>query len=255
MKIVLIEDEFPALERLEKLVRKVAPDLRIEACLQSVEESLRWFGSHAAPDLVLSDIQLSDGLSFEIFEQLSASVPIIFITSYDEYALKAFKLNSIDYLLKPLKTDELQTAIEKFKGMQPASMPDYVKRLQTAIAQLQSPHTPYKSRLLVKQGEQLLPISQAEIAYFFTANEMTCLIRNDGKQFVIDYTLEEMEKQLPPQRFFRLNRQFLASASCISQIYPFFNGRLKLELRPASAQEVFVSREKASAFKDWLEGA
>ncbi len=256
MNALIIEDEYPAAERLEKLIHKIDPSIAIAGVLESIDAAVKWLGTYPAPDLIFSDIQLSDGLSFQIFERLSVQTPIIFTTSYDEYAIKAFKVKSIDYLLKPIKVQELEAALAKFKAMRTAFSPaDYALKIESLIDNLQTSEAKkYKTRFLVKYHEQLVPIAQEEIAYFLTANELVCLVRKDGKQFLVDYTLEELEKRLNPQYFFRLNRQFLASMSSIAHIHTYFNGKLKLELQPTVTDEVIVSREKAYLFKEWMEG-
>jgi DNA-binding LytR/AlgR family response regulator len=261
MTTIIIEDEYPAAERLEKLIKKADESMQILTVLESIEVAKKWFSENPAPDLIFSDIQLSDGLSFQIFEQIPIKSPIIFTTSYDEYAIKAFKVKSIDYLLKPIKPQELQNAIEKFKNLknefsQGQNLGNlYTLKMESLLDTLQTAEKKYKSRFLVEQGDQLLPIPTDQIAYFFTSNEMLCLVRKDNKQFLIDYTLEELEQCLDPTHFFRLNRQFFAHISAIQKIHTYFNGKLKLEIAPTPTQEVLVSREKASAFKKWIEGA
>jgi DNA-binding LytR/AlgR family response regulator len=256
MKTLIIEDEYPAAERLEKLIRKVDPSIEIIGVLGSIEAAGEWLQAHSLPDLIFSDIQLSDGLSFQIFEQFSVKAPIIFTTSYDEYAIKAFKVKSIDYLLKPIKLQELELAIGKFRDMQKAFSPvDYAMKIESLLDNLKTTGSrKHKTRFLVKQHDQLVPVTQEEIAYFLTANELVCLVRKDGKQFLVDYTLEELDKLLDPQHFFRLNRQFIAAMPAIARIHTYFNGKLKLELKPETPHEVVVSREKAQVFKEWMEG-
>lgn len=255
MKALIIEDEYPAAERLIKLIHKADASIEILAVLDSIEAAKRWFLSHPAPDLIFSDIQLSDGLSFVIFEEIDIKSPIIFTTSYDEYAIKAFKVKSIDYLLKPIKPYELVAAIEKFKETQVAfSANDYTLKMQSLLDSLPMSGRKYKTRFLVQQQDQLLPIPQEQIAYFFTANEMVCLVRSDNRQFLVDYTLEELEKLLNPSYFFRLNRQYIASLPAVQKIHTYFNGKLKLELHPEPSHDILISREKAPFFKEWLEG-
>ncbi|WP_266362455.1 LytR/AlgR family response regulator transcription factor [Tellurirhabdus rosea] len=255
MKALLIEDEYPAAERLEKLIRKLDPRIEIVAVLESVEAGKRWFAAGQPVDLIFSDIQLSDGLSFQIFEAFPAHSPIIFTTSYDEYAIKAFRVRSIDYLLKPIKLPELAEAIRKYRDLKQEFSPDaYARKVESLLDSLEMTRRTHKSRFLVKNGEQLIPLAQDEVAYFYTANELTCLVSRDGKQYLVDYTLEDLEARVDPLRFFRLNRQFIAQVSSIHRIHTYFNGKLKIELRPEAAQEVLVSREKAPAFKAWLDG-
>ena len=256
MKTLIIEDEYPAAERLEKLIRAVDASIEIMGVLGSIEAAGKWLISEPLPDLIFSDIQLSDGLSFQIFERFSVKTPIIFTTSYDEYAIKAFKVKSIDYLLKPIKLHELETAIGKFRDMQKSFSPiDYALKIESLLDALPVTNSrKYKTRFLVKHHDQLVPVTQDEIAYFVTANEMVCMVRTDGKQFLVDYTLEELEKLLNPQYFFRLNRQFVAALPAIAKIHTYFNGKLKLELKPETPHEVLVSREKSQTFKEWMEG-
>ncbi|NIJ54732.1 LytR/AlgR family response regulator transcription factor [Dyadobacter arcticus] len=254
MKALIIEDEYPAAERLEKLIKKL--DLRIEitGVLESVEAAKRWFRSGEKVDLIFSDIQLSDGLSFQIFESFPAHSPIIFTTSYDEYAIKAFRVKSIDYLLKPIKLPELEEAIQKYKNFKQDFAPEvYAKKIDSLLESLEIRRRTHKTRFLVKNGEQLIPIHQEQVAYFYTANELACLVGNDGRQFLIDYSLEELESMVDPLCFFRLNRQFIARVTAIQKIHTYFNGKLKVDLRPETAQDVLVSREKAPAFKTWLD--
>ena len=255
MKALIIEDEYPAAERLTKLIHKADATIEILAILDSIEAAKRWFASHTAPDLIFSDIQLSDGLSFAIFEEIDVKSPIIFTTSYDEYAIKAFKVKSIDYLLKPIKPYELVAAINKFKETQVAfSANDYTLKMQSLLDSLPMAGRRYKTRFLVQQQDQLLPIPQEQIAYFFTANEMVCLVRSDNRQFLVNYTLEELEKLLNPAYFFRLNRQYIAALPAVQKIHTYFNGKLKLELHPEPSHEILISREKAPFFKEWIEG-
>jgi DNA-binding LytR/AlgR family response regulator len=255
MKALLIEDEYPAAERLTKMIQKADASIEIVAVLDSIEAAKRWFSTHPAPDLVFSDIQLSDGLSFTIFEEIDIKSPIIFTTSYDEYAIKAFKVKSIDYLLKPIKPQELATAIHKFKESNTAFSPnDYSLKIQSLLDSMPTASRKYKTRFLVQQQDQLLPIPQEQIAYFFTANEMVCLVRTDNRQFLVDYTLEELEKLLNPAYFFRLNRQYIAALPAVHKIHTYFNGKLKLELQPEPSHDILVSREKAPLFKEWMEG-
>ncbi len=255
MNALIIEDEYPAAERLTKLIQKADANIEIVGVLESIETAKKWFAAHESPDLIFSDIQLSDGLSFVIFEEIAVKSPIIFTTSYDEYAIKAFKVKSIDYLLKPIKPYELVAAIEKFKETQASfSVNQYTLKIQSLLENLPMTERKYKTRFLVQQQDQLLPIGQEHIAYFFTANEMVCLVRTDNRQFLVDYTLEELEKLLNPACFFRLNRQYIAALSAVKKIHTYFNGKLKLELHPEPSHEILISREKAPLFKEWVEG-
>lgn len=255
MKALLIEDEYPAAERLEKLIKKVDPDIEILTILDSVEAARDWFAANPAPDLIFSDIQLSDGLSFEIFEKTLIDSPIIFTTSYDEYAIKAFKVKSIDYLLKPVKLQELEQAINKYKEIHPnTASTENTLKLESFLDSLPLTSKKYKKRFLVKSGEQLIPVFEEQMAYFQTINELVVLVKKDGKKHLVDYSLEHLDKLLNPEVFFRLNRQFIAHISSINKIHTYFNGKLKLQLTPEANEAVIVSREKAATFKMWLEG-
>ncbi|MES2733912.1 MAG: LytTR family DNA-binding domain-containing protein [Bacteroidota bacterium] len=260
MKTIIIEDEYPAAERLQRLIQKIDPSVEVLAVLDSVEAASKWFSSNKAPDLVFSDIQLSDGLSFEIFRQNIVSSPIIFTTSYDEYAIQAFKVKSIDYLLKPIKSDELKDAIAKYIAIKndfshaerALQMESFIDSLSVSVGGRVGKK--YKKRFLVKSGEQLVPVSEEEIAFFMSTNELVLLAKTDGKKFLVDYTLEQLERLLHPELFFRINRQFIAHLQGIHKIHTYFNGKLKLQLIPEVNEEVMVSREKVPPFKRWLEG-
>lgn len=256
MKVLIIEDEYPAAERLAKLLHRMDRPIEIVVTLQSVEEAMRWLQQHAPPDIILSDIQLSDGLSFEIYEQVVVKSPIIFTTSYDEYAIRAFKLKSIDYLLKPIKYEELVRAIDKYQTFRSAfSGNDHTARLEQLLDNLAHTGKSVKKRFLVKKGEQLIPIADQAIAYFYTENELVYLVTDTAKKYVTDYTLEQLETLIDSAKFFRINRQLILNASAIRQIHTYFSSRLKLQVHPPAAEEVLVSKGKVKAFKSWLERA
>ncbi|WP_046242753.1 LytR/AlgR family response regulator transcription factor [Hymenobacter terrenus] len=255
MQILLLEDEYPAAERLQRLLRQADPSAEVLAVLQSVAATRQWLASNPAPDLILSDIQLSDGLSFEIFEGLALRSPIIFTTAYDEYAIKAFRVRSIDYLLKPVKLADLQAALSKFHDLRPSFSPnESAQRLERLLDSLPLAGKPYKTRFLVSSGSQLLPLDVDQVAYFVTRHELTTIVAHDGRRFVLDYTLEQLERLLDPRQFFRANRQLLLHLSAVRRLHPYFNGKYKLDLHPEVSDEMLVSRGKASAFKAWLEG-
>ncbi|SHL12060.1 LytR/AlgR family response regulator transcription factor [Hymenobacter psychrotolerans] len=263
MTVLLLEDEYPAAERLQRLLRQAAPDAQVLAVLDSVAGALAWLDSNSAPNLIMSDIQLADGLSLEVFEQTVVRSPVIFTTAYDAYAIRAFKANSIDYLLKPVKLTELQAALTKlheWRAPAPASAalpsaPDTTAhRLERLLDALPRAEQHYKARFLVRSGEQLLPVQAAQVAWFQSRHETTTLATTDGRRFVVDYTLEQLETLLDPRQFFRLNRQFIAQLPAVQRLHPHFNGKLLLDLQPAPSEEVLVSREKAGAVKSWLEG-
>lgn len=263
MTVLLLEDEYPAAERLQRLLRQAAPEAQVAAVLDSVTGAVQWLSTNPAPDLILSDIQLADGLSLEVFDQLVVRSPVIFTTAYDAYAIRAFKANSVDYLLKPVKLAELQAALTKLREWRtaPAASSSSVAaetasahRLERLLDALPRPDRQYKTRFLVRSGEQLLPLVVSQVAWFQSRHETTTLATADNRRFVVDYTLEQLESLLDPQQFFRLNRQFIAQLPAVQRLHPHFNGKLLLELQPAPSEEVLVSREKAAAVKNWLEG-
>lgn len=255
MKLLIIEDEYPAAERLEKLLHKLNEPIEVQAILDSVESAVNWLQQKPAPDIILSDIQLSDGLSFEIFEKVLVKSPIIFTTSYDEYAIKAFKVKSIDYLLKPIKLEELESAVEKYKLLKSEfSITDNAHKIEQLLDNLKHTGKQHKKRFLVKKGEQLIPISDEQIAYFYTENELVYLFTPENKKYVIDYTLEQLDSLLDPSQFFRINRQFILHLNAIQEIHTYFNSRFKLRIAPTPPDEVIVSKGKAKGFKEWLEG-
>ena len=273
MTILLLEDEYPAAERLQRLLAQAVPEARVLAVLDTVASALAWLAVNPAPDLILSDIQLADGLSLEIWEQAVVPSAVIFTTAFDAYAIRAFQANSIAYLLKPVKLAELQAALAKRDAQRAAVLNEELRMRNEELKSPSDnssffiPHSslsierlldalprPYKARFLVRQGEQLLPLAVVEIAWFLSRHETVTLVATDGRRFVVDYTLEQLESLLDPARFFRLNRQLLAQLPAVRRLHPHFNGKLLVELHPAPAEEVLVSREKASAVKAWLEG-
>jgi DNA-binding LytR/AlgR family response regulator len=254
MKIVIIEDEFPAAERLENLIKNIDTKVEVLSVLESVSSARTWFATHPLPDLIFADIQLSDGLSFEIFDSFPVHSPVIFTTSYDEYALKAFKVRSVDYLLKPLKPQELAAALDKFRDMHvPASREEYALKMESLVDTLLGSVKKYKTCFLVKFRDQLIPVQQKQISYFYYHKRLVCLVQRDGKQHLVDHTVEALSELLDPALFFQINRQFIVHILAVSRIHTHFNGSLKLQLAPKTEEEVIVSRDRTKAFKEWLE--
>lgn len=251
INIVIIEDEKPAARSLERKLEKLGYSSMIN--LSSVEEAVEWFGSNKEPDLIFLDIQLSDGLSFEIFEQVKINSSIIFTTAYDEYALRAFKLNSIDYLLKPIQEDELKQAIDKFQANKTTFFGfdqqfDLFKQFVTNTNAIE-----YKERFVVKVGAQIKIVLRSEIACFYSENKATYVQTIEGRSYIMDYSLEELEKMLNPTDFFRVNRKFIVSIHTIKDIYAYSNSRLKLNLVNLESEDLIVSRDKVNDFKKWIE--
>lgn len=249
MKILIIEDEPHVAKDLEKLLKHVEPAAKVEGILSSVEESKKWFDVHPAPDLVLSDIQLSDGISFEIFENISVKCPIIFTTAYDEYAIRAFKLNSIDYLLKPVDGEELKTALHKYKSLSTESIiSEQLKMLMDNWGQ--KPHKKYKERFLSLHRNTLVPVTQDEIA-FFHKEELIYLHTMNNERYISDQqTMDDIESLLNPEFFFRVNRQYIIHIQSLGRIRSTHKG-LTAELKSPFNNEIDISREKAAAFKHW----
>jgi DNA-binding LytR/AlgR family response regulator len=256
MRVVIIEDEYPAADRLQGLLKKIDPGMSVLQVLESVSSALQWFSEQATPpDLIFSDIQLSDGLSFEIYESLQVRCPIIFTTAYDEYAIKAFKVKSIDYLLKPIKQGELAAALEKYYDLREDFSPVQSQaNIESLLEILKAPPTQesYKSRFLVMGHDQLIPVPVEEIAYFYTTQDIVYLVKRDGRRHAVDFKMEQLIELLDPSQFYRLNRQYLCHLAAIRSIHPYFNGRLKLVLQPDPNEDVIVSRERARSFKSWL---
>lgn len=251
MKVLIIEDEKPAARRLSRMLATLK--IEAEAMLHSVEESLAWFQSNEHPDLIFLDIQLSDGLSFEIFEHIDVKSAIIFTTAYDEYALQAFKLNSIDYLLKPIDSEDLEVAVNKFKERIPESsglsldLNDIKKLLVNPLER------EYKKRFTVKVGQHLKMIPIDTIECFFSENKGTYVHTNENRDYLLDLTLEELEKELEPQTFFRVSRKFYVNINAIKDMVSYTNSRLQIKLNTFNEHDVIVSRERVRDFKDWLE--
>jgi two-component system, LytTR family, response regulator LytT len=253
MKIVIIEDEAPALRRLEKLLRQVEPTIQIVATFDSVNTTVEYLQTQPLLDLIITDIQLADGLSFEIFQQVNVTIPIIFTTAFDEYAIRAFKVNSIDYLLKPIDTELLRKSIEKYKNLTTKSSETLVNPLLSQLLEdINRRNVQYRQRFLVSYRDTFIRLEITEIAYFYSEARLTHLITHTGKKYVIPETLEELEITIDPAQFMRANRQFIIHHSAIQQIVSHFGGKLKIKLLPDFSEEIFVSREKASVFKEWL---
>lgn len=249
MNILLIEDEKPAANRLLMLLKVHFPLAIFHGNLDSISASIKWLNSNPAPDLILCDIQLADGLSFGIFEKVKVASPVIFTTAYDQYAIKAFQVNAIDYLLKPIDPTELGRAVEKFKGFQIPSTIDlrFLKDL------LQPQQVNFKSRFLIRYGEKIQSIPVEDISFVFSEERVTFIQTHEGKKFVIDSTLDQTESQLDPRIFFRLNRKYLCKAEAILEILSYSNSRLKIKIKNCPDNDVLISREKVSDFKNWLD--
>ncbi len=249
MKVVIVEDEQPAKNRLERMLKECNPDVEVIKWLEDVESAVAYFQAEPKADLVFMDIQLADGVSFEIFQQTNIHIPIIFTTAYDEYALQAFKVNSIDYLLKPFQKEDLQNSLTKLQNLQQSNSSHL---LNSILGEFLQEKKVYKKRFLIQLGSQYLPIDVEDIAYFYAEDKMVYAKLFSERKFLLDISLDTLEKQLDPAKYFRINRKVLASQESIESIHQHFNGKLKLMLSPKFAMEVLVSREKATAFKKWI---
>ena len=250
MNALLLEDETLAAERLENILQEVDGRWKVVARIKSVAAAVEWLKSNPHPDLILSDIQLLDGLSFEIFKQVKVETPVIFTTAFDQYAIRAFEVNSLDYLLKPVQPEKLKAALDKVKNQQKeASMPDYLSLLKL----LQDSKKEYKTRFMVRLGQKIVAIPVEKIAYFFSESKLTYLVTKDQKKFPMDQPLDELTDLLDPRTFFRANRQFIVTFESVAEIHPYFKGRIKLNLQPASTEEVVISSERTPEFKKWID--
>ena len=251
MHVIIIEDEKPSARRLQRMLNTL--NIEVKTMLHSVEESIDWFSNNEHPDLIFLDIQLSDGLSFEIFDAIEVQSAIIFTTAYDEYALQAFKLNSIDYLLKPIDSDDLETAVSKFKTRLPkkqsvtSDFNDIKKLLVNPIER------EYKKRFSVKVGQHLKLVNIDDIECFYSENKGTYLYTNEGRNYLLDTTLEQLIEELEPQTFFRINRKFFVNIHAIKDMVSYTNSRLQIKLNTYNEQDVIVARERVKDFKLWLE--
>lgn len=251
MRVIIIEDEKPSARRLQRMLNSMG--LATEVMLHSVEESINWFQNNDHPDLIFLDIQLSDGLSFEIFEVIEIKSAIIFTTAYDEYALQAFKLNSIDYLLKPIDDDELEVAVKKYQqrtSQNQAVTLDFNDIKKLLINPIDRE---YKKRFSVKVGQHLKLINIDDIECFYSENKGTYLHTSEGRNYLIDLSLEQLEDELEPQMFYRINRKFFVNINAIKDMLSYTNSRLQIKLNSYNEQDVIVARERVKAFKAWLE--
>lgn len=254
MKILIIEDEELAVKKLQKMLISLDKNIEVIASLDSITSSVEWLQNNEAPDLILMDIELLDGQSFEIFNQVEVKSPVIFTTSYDEYALKAFKVNSVDYLLKPIQKEDLAAAMEKYKKMFAAAAGPAPINMDVLVKELQQKLQPkeFRKRFLVKNVQKLVSVETEDIAYFYSDGRLNFFKTADNKKFVVDYTMDEMEDMLDPEKYFRISRSFYVSINSVDQIHDYFGNRLMLTLKPAVDKEALVSREKVTEFKKWM---
>ncbi|MDJ1506325.1 LytTR family DNA-binding domain-containing protein [Xanthocytophaga agilis] len=246
--IVILEDEQPNAGRLKRLIKTIRPKAEIMAVLDSVGDSVAWFRENPQPDVVMMDIRLADGLSFEIFDKIKLSSPIIFTTAYDEYAVRAFKYNSIDYVLKPVEQEELQVAFEKLESLSEGSNQKSLEGLINFFQQRE-----FRNRFLLPYKDGYKSVLVSDVAYFYSEAKLTRARLHNGTEEIVPQTLEDLEQQLNPKTFFRANRQFIVHIDAIYRIHNYFNGKLKVDIKNDPDTEILVSREKATQLKSWMD--
>jgi DNA-binding LytR/AlgR family response regulator len=250
MKAIIIEDEPLNAEHLQNMLQRIDKNIEVVAILDSVKSAVKSFKNKVLCDLIFVDIHLADGLSFEIFQEVDIQTPVIFTTSFDEYAIKAFKLNSIDYLLKPIDIQELKQALEKFKKANTNQMKQITDSISDAYLQL---NKTYKSRFLVKLGDQLHTIKTDDISHFIYEDKLVVLVTQQGKKYGVDYSIEVLDGMLHPEQFFRINRKAIIHINQIQKVVSYFNSRLKLQMLHLEGDDAIVSRDRVNDFKAWLD--
>jgi two-component system response regulator LytT len=251
MKVLIFEDETLAADKLQSTLLELQPDWQIVSRIKSIGSAVEWLESNPHPDLIITDIRLLDGLAFEIFAKVKVDKPVIFTTAYDQYAIRAFEVNSIDYLLKPVEKEKLKNALSKLPlpGAGNPPIPDYNEVLNF----IKSNKTSYKSRFMVRLGQRIIAVPSEKIAYFYSENKLTYIVTLDNKKFPMDQPLDELIDLLDPVRFFRANRQFIVAFDSIAEIHPYFKGRIKIVLQPKSEEEVVISSDRTPEFKKWID--
>ncbi|MEM6272696.1 MAG: LytTR family DNA-binding domain-containing protein [Bacteroidota bacterium] len=251
MRVLIIEDESRAANHLERELKKAAPEARVLDKLESVEEAVEWLREHSAPDLVFSDIQLADGLSFEIYAQVELACPIVFTTAYDQYAIEAFRTNGVDYLLQPVSEERIREALAKVARLKPQiSMAELAQLLQRPASPAARE---FKSRFMIRVGEEIKSIPVREARAFFSQEKATFLLSGTGRRYVLDLSMDQVESQLDPEAWFRVNRKYLVRFQSWSHIYAWTNSRMKIVLPGLDDQEIIVARDRVPAFKNWLD--
>lgn len=251
MKVAIIEDETAAAVNLQAILRGIDPEVEIVATLESVQESIEWLSSHEEPDLLFVDIHLADGNSFRIFERTDITVPVVFTTAYDQYALDAFRVNSIDYLLKPINVTDVQRALDKLRRLTRSERSVYGERLRTMVAS-RSRSQSSQQVFLVHVRDRIIPLNRSEIAFCFTSNERVTAYDLSGREYQLDKTLETLQSLLPAEDFFRANRQFIISRKAIKEITVWFGSRLALHLTVEVPERIVISKARVPEFKQWL---
>lgn len=249
MKVLIIEDEKPAAEKLQKDLLRCNRPVEVLAILGSIEDTVNWMSEHPVPELLFMDIELSDGLSFKIFEKTAVNCPVIFTTAYDDYWQEAFEHNSIDYLLKPVKQEKLEAALGKYEKLKQHFTGNYQQLVNWSS---QHPSNGFKKRFLVKRGSDYISIKTEEIAYFYAAHKLVCLVDHKGQKYILDQSLSDIETQVDPASFYRVNRKYLVNMGAIKRIKTYPKSKLLLEVEPVLPEEIIISQENAAAFKQWM---
>jgi two-component system response regulator LytT len=254
LKVVIVEDEPATARNLAGLLQRFDDAIKIEVILSGVEDSAEWFGlAENQYDLVFMDIRLSDGLSFEIFKRVKIDKAVIFVTAYNDYAIQAFKNNGIDYILKPFDETEVEQALNKFNNLVlRAEKQQEVEKLEQLIEQLSTGKPQYKRSFLVHFRDKLIPLETINIAWFYTSNEIVYAQTNDNRQYVVDFTMEQLEQQVDGSQFYRANRQFIVNRKCITEVAFYFNGRLIVKIKPEPPENIIVSKARVPEFKTWM---
>ena len=250
MRILIVEDEKPAADRLKKMLADVIPDAEIVSVEVSITSSVKWLKENPSPDLMIMDINLSDGPSFEIFNQIEVTAPVIFVTAYDQYAFDAFKVNSIDYILKPVKKEDLERAINKFRSLGSYN----AVQMRSLIRQLNNINRDFQKRIVIRYGDTIKMVEIENIAYFYTEDKINFLTTKDNIRYPVDQNMDELESILDPKIYFRINRQFIININAIEKMLAWSKSRVKVILKPETDHETIVSTERSPFFKDWLIG-
>ena len=250
MNVIIIEDEAPAANRLSKMLKDADAGIAVLHTLDSVESAVRYFNADGNADLVFMDIQLADGLSFDIFLQSKVKAPVIFTTAFDQYTLKAFKVNSIDYLLKPVDENELKSAIDKFRRLYYKKENDFPEKILKLMQEMNTAR--YKERLLIKRGQQLSYLKTEGTAFCYADGKLCYAVDFSGNKYLLENNLSQLEEQLQPSKFYRINRNLLVNIDSVKKVHTWLGGRLKLEVSPSTSAETVVSRERVNGFKEWL---
>ncbi len=250
MRILIIEDEIPAANRLAKMMQSITDELEVVKKIDSVESAVKFLASAEDIDLIFMDIQLADGLSFDIFQQTKVKAPVIFTTAFDQYTLKAFKVNSIDYLLKPIDEKELEQAVEKYRRLYHQKENGLSEKILKMVQDINTMR--YKERLLIKRGQQLSYLKTESTAYCYADGKLCYAVDFTNNKYLLENNLSQLEEQLQPNKFYRINRQLLVNIDAVSKVHTWLGGRLKLELLPATKSDTVVSRERVNGFKEWL---